>query len=27
MTDEGKEGRDAYLQKRKPDFQQYPWRP
>lgn len=27
MTEEGKEGRDAYLQKRKPDFKQYPWRP
>ncbi len=25
MTDEAKEGRDAFLEKRKPDFGQYPW--
>jgi naphthoate synthase len=27
MTEEGQEGRDAYVQKRKPDFRRYPWRP
>ncbi|HYO88771.1 MAG TPA: 1,4-dihydroxy-2-naphthoyl-CoA synthase [Candidatus Limnocylindrales bacterium] len=27
MTEEGQEGRDAYMEKRKPDFRQYPWRP
>lgn len=27
MTEEGKEGRDAFNEKRKPDFKQYPWRP
>ncbi len=27
MTEEGQEGRDAYLQKRKPDFRKYPWLP
>jgi naphthoate synthase len=27
MSEEGQEGRDAFVQKRKPDFSQYPWRP
>ena len=27
MTEEGKEGKDAFLERRKPDFQKYPWRP
>jgi naphthoate synthase len=27
MTEEGREGKEAFLEKRKPDFQQYPWRP
>lgn len=27
MSEEGQEGRDAYLEKRPPDFRQYPWRP
>lgn len=27
MTEEGQEGRDAYVQKRKPEFKKYPWRP
>ncbi len=27
MTEEGQEGRDAYVQKRQPDFGKYPWRP
>ena len=27
MTEEGQEGRNAFVEKRKPDFQQYPWRP
>ena len=27
MTEEGQEGRNAYVQKRKPDFKKYPWRP
>ena len=27
MTEEGQEGRDAYLQKRSPDFERFPWRP
>ena len=27
QTDEGREGRDAYLQKRRPDFRKYPWLP
>jgi naphthoate synthase len=27
MTDEGKEGRDAFVEKRNVDFKQYPWRP
>ena len=27
QTEEGKEGRDAYLQKRRPDFRKYPWLP
>ncbi|MDA4116723.1 MAG: 1,4-dihydroxy-2-naphthoyl-CoA synthase [Thaumarchaeota archaeon] len=27
MTDEAKEGRDAFLQKRKPNFRKYPWLP
>ena len=27
MTDEGKEGRNAFNEKRKPDFRQFPWRP
>ncbi len=27
MTEEGKEGRDAFVKKRKPDFRKYPWRP
>jgi naphthoate synthase len=26
MTDEAQEGRDAFLEKREPDFGQYPWR-
>ncbi|HEX6147423.1 MAG TPA: 1,4-dihydroxy-2-naphthoyl-CoA synthase, partial [Acidimicrobiia bacterium] len=25
MTDEAQEGRDAFLEKREPDFGQYPW--
>lgn len=27
MTEEGSEGRNAFVEKRKPDFRQYPWRP
>jgi naphthoate synthase len=27
MTEEGKEGRNAFVEKREPDFSQYPWRP
>ena len=27
MTEEAREGRDAFLQKRKPDFKKYPWLP
>jgi naphthoate synthase len=27
MTEEGKEGRDAFNEKRRPDFRQFPWRP
>ena len=27
MTEEAQEGRDAYLQKRAPDFARFPWRP
>ncbi len=27
MTEEAKEGRDAFLQKRKPNFRKYPWLP
>jgi naphthoate synthase len=27
MSEEGQEGRDAYLEGRKPDFQKYPWLP
>jgi len=26
MTDEGKEGRNAFVEQREPDFKQYPWR-
>lgn len=27
MTEEGQEGRNAYVQKRKPTYRKYPWRP
>lgn len=27
MTEEGQEGRNAYQQKRQPDYKKYPWRP
>ena len=27
MTEEGQEGRNAFLEKRSPDFRKYPWRP
>ena len=27
MTEEGQEGRNAFLEKREPDFKKYPWRP
>jgi len=27
MTEEGQEGRNAYLEKRPPEFRKYPWRP
>jgi naphthoate synthase len=27
MTEEAQEGRDAYVEKRKPDFSRFPWRP
>ncbi len=27
MTEEGKEGRNAFVEKREPDFKKYPWRP
>ena len=27
MTEEAQEGRDAYNQKRPPDFSRFPWRP
>ena len=27
MTEEGQEGKEAFLERRKPDFQKYPWRP
>ncbi|MEO0563991.1 MAG: 1,4-dihydroxy-2-naphthoyl-CoA synthase, partial [Chloroflexota bacterium] len=26
MTEEGSEGKNAFLEKRKPNFRQYPWR-
>jgi naphthoate synthase len=26
MSEEGNEGRDAYREKRKPNFRKYPWR-
>jgi naphthoate synthase len=26
MTEEGSEGKNAFLEKRKPDFKKYPWR-
>ena len=27
MTEEGREGKEAFLERRKPDFGKYPWRP
>lgn len=27
MTEEGREGKEAFLERRKPEFQKYPWRP
>jgi naphthoate synthase len=27
MSEEGQEGRDAYLEKRPPDFSRFPWLP
>jgi len=27
MTEEGQEGKEAFLERRKPEFQKYPWRP
>ena len=27
MTEEGKEGKDAFLERRQPEFRRYPWRP
>jgi len=27
MSEEGSEGKNAFLEKRKPDFKKYPWRP
>ena len=27
MTEEGQEGRNAYIEKRTPNFKKYPWRP
>ena len=27
MTEQGQEGKNAYLEKRKPDFRKYPWLP
>ena len=27
MTDEGTEGKNAFVEKRKPNFRRYPWRP
>jgi naphthoate synthase len=27
MTEQGQEGRNAYVEKRKPDFRKYPWLP
>jgi naphthoate synthase len=27
MTEEGNEGRDAYVNKRKPNYRKFPWRP
>ena len=27
MTEEGAEGKQAFLEKRDPDFQKYPWQP
>lgn len=27
MTEEGQEGRNAYVERRKPEFKKYPWRP
>ena len=27
MTEQGQEGKKAYLEKRKPNFRQYPWLP
>jgi naphthoate synthase len=27
MTEEGREGKQAFLEKRAPDFRQYPWLP
>jgi naphthoate synthase len=27
MTEEGTEGKNAFIEKREPDFSKYPWRP